>query len=120
MAELKIDEDVLLGESPFNVIVEKIVVQRAKAMDDAILGEINEIINENGHLTVVNLNEKAIVKVFEKQIPKKPVSYDKHYFKCPDCGKDLGKDEDAIYVYQEAPPNFCEHCGQKIDWSDTE
>ena len=59
-------------------------------------------------------------KALEKQIPKKPVSYDRHYFKCPACGEDLGKDEDAIYVYQETPPNFCEHCGQKIDWSDTE
>lgn len=55
----------------------------------------------------------------KKQIPKKPISYDKHYFICPGCREDLGKDEDAIYVYQEIPPDFCEKCGQALDWSDT-
>ena len=65
------DEDVLFGKSPLSVLIERICVQRSKRLDDAILGEINEIIKENEHLTVVNLNAKAIVEALEKQIPQK-------------------------------------------------
>ena len=30
----------------------------------------------------------------------------------------LGIDEDDIAVYDETPPNYCEKCGQALDWSD--
>jgi hypothetical protein len=60
---------------------------------------------------------KTILKVLlDKQIPKKPnihgfregrevntVSYT-----CPICNKHIGRE------------NFCKHCGQALDWSDTE
>lgn len=54
--------------------------------------------------------------IIEKQIPKKPnihgyregrevntISYT-----CPICNKHIGRE------------NFCKHCGQALDWSDTE
>lgn len=119
MAELKINEDILFGGSPFNVIVEKIVVQRAKALDDAILGEINKIINENGHLTVVELNEKAIVEALEKQIPKKPIDDRYPWSICPVCGGSMNLEHIQEHI-QNQEVSHCEHCGQKIDWSDTE
>lgn len=64
-------------------------------------------------------NEMAI-QALEKQIPKKPVNYDKHYYKCPCCNEDLEIDNDMLFVYDEEPPKFCINCGQKLDWSDEE
>lgn len=60
------------------------------------------------------------IKALEKQIPKKPVNYDKHYYKCPCCNEDLEIDDDMLFVYDEEPPKFCIKCGQKLDWSDEE
>ena len=60
------------------------------------------------------------IQALEKQIPKKPVNYDKHYYKCPCCNEDLGIDNDMLFVYDEEPPKFCIKCGQKLDWSDEE
>ena len=64
-------------------------------------------------------NEMAI-KALEKQIPEKPVNYNKHYYKCPCCNEDLEIDDDMLFVYDEEPPKFCIKCGQKLDWSDEE
>ena len=64
-------------------------------------------------------NEMAI-QALKKQIPKKPVNYDKHYYKCPFCNEDLEIDDDMLFVYDEEPPKFCIKCGQKLDWSDEE
>ena len=57
-------------------------------------------------------------KALEKQMPKKPVNYDKHYYKCPCCNEDLEIDDDMLFVYDEEPPKFCINCGQAIDWSE--
>ena len=62
-------------------------------------------------------NEMAI-QALKKQIPKKPVNYDKHYYKCPCCNEDLEIDNDMLFIYNEEPPKFCIKCGQKLDWSD--
>ena len=107
----KFDEDVLFGKSPLGVIIERICVQRSKRLDDAIFGEINEIIKENEHLTVVDLNEKAIVEALEKQIPKRPLSISGNYYLpvCPEC-KQLVDDTEL----------HCSACGQALDWSDSE
>lgn len=72
-----------------------------------------------GKQAAINKIDKACelaCKALEKQIPKKPISYDKHYYKCPCCEEDLDIDEDDIYVYQEIPPNFCYMCGQALEW----
>ena len=63
---------------------------------------------------------RVAIKALEKQIPKKPVNYDKHYYKCPCCSEDLEIDNDMLFVYDEEPPKFCIKCGQKLDWSDGE
>lgn len=60
------------------------------------------------------------IQALEKQISKKPVNYDKHYYKCPCCNEDLEIDNDMSFVYDEEPPKFCINCGQKLDWSDEE
>lgn len=52
-----------------------------------------------------------------KNEPKKPINYDKHYYKCPICNRDIGVDNDSLYVYGEEPPHFCQDCGTEFDWS---
>lgn len=79
-----------------------------------------KIVN-NGLTTVVDgalgyFPKEFVVSALEKQIQKKPnihgyregrevntISYT-----CPICNKHIGRDA------------FCKHCGQAIDWSDTE
>lgn len=56
----------------------------------------------------------------EKQIPKKPINVEKHYYNCPCCKQDLGVSDDDIFVYENPTPMYCHKCGQALDWSDTE
>lgn len=99
-------------------IVEEIVIQRNKELNDAILGEIQKIATKNG--IAIQLNEKAIVNALEKQIPKKPeywgdgyadgvLCYD--YAKCPICERDF---EEGI---NDWGCKYCADCGQALDWS---
>lgn len=60
------------------------------------------------------------ISAIEKQIPKKPLNVEKHYYKCPYCKQDLGISEDDIFVYEMPTPMYCSNCGQALDWSDTE
>lgn len=96
--------------------IHEVCIKWQKDLDNAILGEIKEKAIENGIETEYLLNEKAIISALEKQIPKKPnihgyregrevntISYT-----CPICNKHIGRE------------NFCKHCGQALDWSDTE
>ncbi len=59
-------------------------------------------------------------KALEKQIPKKPILQGKYVFVCPFCKQDLGIEEEDISVYDMPTPKHCCHCGQALDWSDTE
>ena len=52
----------------------------------------------------------------EKSELKKPIHYDKHYYKCPVCNEELGVNDDSIYIYEDELPNFCSKCGQKLAW----
>ena len=58
------------------------------------------------------------IQALEKQIPKKVVNGGKRSYKCPCCG-DSAKTEtgDSFIDYQL---NYCDGCGQKLDWSDEE
>ena len=58
------------------------------------------------------------INALEKQIPKKPINYDKYYYKCPYCEQDLSVDDDSLYIYEDTMPNYCTNCGQRLDWSD--
>lgn len=55
----------------------------------------------------------------EKQIPKKPYKTKEHKqndWYCSTCKCYLGDDMELQYACLQ--PKFCEHCGQRIDWSD--
>lgn len=59
---------------------------------------------------------KAAIFALEKQIPQKPTPSEKQHiryamcFTCPSCGRDFSGTGIA---------DFCYHCGQALDWSDT-
>lgn len=103
-------------------ITEKIIVERNKKTDSAILGEIKKIAVENGIETKIVLNEKAVADALRKQIPTKPhyegdgydddgnLIYDTWI--CPNC-------EDRYEVDYEIH-QYCPMCGQRIDWSEGE
>lgn len=55
----------------------------------------------------------------EKQIPKKPYKTKEHKqnnWYCSICKCYLGDDMELQYACLQ--PKFCEHCGQRIDWSE--
>lgn len=59
---------------------------------------------------------RSCKSALEKQIPKKPKAiFDEYsYFECGSCGT-------AIFCSDELKSHIhCLHCGQAIDWSDTE
>ena len=58
----------------------------------------------------------ACVNALEKQIPKKPIrdTLDKAYL-CPACNSSFTYWRG--YQVFENKPNYCDTCGQAIDWS---
>ena len=55
------------------------------------------------------------INVLEKQIPKKVVE-DKNIYLCPNCGANVETDcGDDMLDYRL---NYCDNCGQKLDWSE--
>ena len=70
-------------------------------------------IETHGYIQEV-AKEKAI-EALEKQIPKKVV-LDKNIYICPNCGANTETDcGDDMLDYRL---NFCDNCGQKLDWSE--
>lgn len=92
-------------------VIEKIIVERNKKTDSAILGEIQKIAVEHGIETRITLNEKNVADALKKQIPKKVNISLKGTTdwntkcRCPVCRKDLFDGQ-----------KYCSHCGQLIDW----
>ena len=63
-----------------------------------------------------NAYEMAI-QALEKQIPKKVVM-ERNIYICPNCGENAETDcGDDMLDYRL---NYCDNCGQKLDWSDIE
>lgn len=60
--------------------------------------------------------KEFVVSALEKQIPKKPTIHGYREgrgintisYTCPVCNKHISRE------------NYCKHCGQALDWSDTE
>lgn len=93
-----------------------IILRWKKDLDDKIFGEIKQKMLENGLETEYVLNEKAFMSAIKKQIPKEPLvcgfregrEINTISYTCPICHKHISRD------------SFCKHCGQALDWSDTE
>lgn len=70
--------------------------------------------HELTHEFIPILAKEKAIEALEKQIPKKVV-FDKIYL-CPNCGANAETDcGDDMLDYRL---NFCDNCGQKLDWSE--
>jgi len=90
---------------------EKAIQFLQDALDTAAQWENDYRVNQIG-ISEINTAMEAL----EKQIPKKPIKtkenirYSMCYI-CPNCQKNFSGTGIASYCY---------HCGQALDWSDTE
>lgn len=55
----------------------------------------------------------------EKQIPKKPIEDRYPWCICPNCRGSVYLKHIQEHMFN-AETSYCEHCGQALDWSDTE
>lgn len=91
-------------------MIEKIIVERNKTVDNAIMGEIQKIAVENGIETKIILDERNIINALKKQVRQKPIFWNNELYICPNCHRaEYIKQRDALDVY-------CGFCGQLIDW----
>ena len=74
------------------------------------------LIDEHGYPIDKEYTETA-VKALYKANKLTPISSGKYEFICPCCKEDLGIESEDIFVYDMTPPNFCDKCGQALDWN---
>lgn len=63
--------------------------------------------------------ESLIVSALEKQIPKKAIDDRYPWIICPTCGGSVYLEKVQEHI-QNNENTHCEHCGQALDWSDTD
>ena len=64
---------------------------------------------------------EVAIEALEKQIPKKPYKRKEHKqndYYCTVCRRYLGDEMELKYACLQ--PEYCQHCGQALDWSDIE
>ena len=90
--------------------------------------ELLEYIREtgNGEAPYVgcaqNIAIEMAINALEKQMPKKPIfdfnsSDTLSKFHC-DCGKIIWVHHDIGTMDNNDAPNYCDNCGQKLDWDE--
>ena len=60
---------------------------------------------------------KIAIYAIEKQIPKKPEHDNGAWSICPACFGSVPNDTEEAVNHETS---YCDHCGQALDWSDTE
>ena len=64
---------------------------------------------------IPTLAKEKSIEALEKQIPKKVVM-ERNIYICPECGANVETDcGDDMLDYRL---NYCDNCGQKLDWSE--
>ena len=94
--------------------VKKMTNQEAINDLKVILSEITECEESICYITDVDAEPlRLAIKALERQIPKKPISYDSvPHNRCPVCNN-------SIKVFEDAHEHhYCLYCGQCLDWSD--
>lgn len=90
-------------------VTQKVVAQFVDDYDDYIVSQIANTARENGISELVVLNKTTIMDALKKQMPKKPVNIAKCelYGRCAVCGQ-------TVHIGNQ----YCDQCGQSLDWSD--
>jgi hypothetical protein len=112
IGEMKFNNEKKYPDSLDFSITEKLIIERNKSVDSAVMVEIQKIAVEGGIETKFILNERNILNALKKQIPQKPFSY-----KCPKCGSDDISCMDLM-DFGEIKRKYCPDCGQALDWSE--
>ena len=63
--------------------------------------------------------ENIVINALEKQIPKKPIDDRYPWSFCPACGGCINLKNIQEHI-QNQEFSHCEHCGQALDWSETD
>jgi hypothetical protein len=97
----------------------QMIVQQVEGIDDATCKQIHDMAVANGIDDVYVLDKKQILSALEKQIPKKPIEDRYPGCVCPACGGSvyLKNIQERIMI---SKTTYCEHCGQALDWGDSE
>lgn len=102
----------ILENTYMDSIIDKVIIERNKSVDSAVIMEIQKIAVEGGIETKFTLNERNILNALKKQIPKKPIYWNNEMYICPNCHRaEYIKQRDGLDVY-------CGGCGQLIDWGE--
>lgn len=72
-----------------------------------------------GDSEYMELAKQMGAKALEKQIPKKPLENRYPWCVCPACAGSVYVEKVQEHI-QNNENTYCEHCGQALDWSDTE
>ena len=59
------------------------------------------------------------LNALEKRIPKKPIKEEYPWAVCSVCGGSVYLENVLEHIHNQET-TYCEHCGQALDWSDTE
>lgn len=81
--------------------------------------EVDRIQNAINHIkTAVDVDPWAVeiaVDAMEKQIPKKAIGEHYAHMRCPSCNHRIPSGQGSSSRRRD---NWCNYCGQAIDWSD--
>lgn len=97
-------------------IIEKVIIERNKSVDSAVMMEIQKIAVENGIETKFILNEKNILVALKKQIPERYELWNGQCC-CPNCKKMFGPSLQLNLLRYWGMP-YCKFCGQALIWDD--
>ena len=85
--------------------------------------EALEFLCDNSKLTQFNIGQsqwasETLQELVDKATPKTPLIENMSYICCPNCLSD--EIEYYDYHHNEVKLNYCNRCGQAIDWSEDE
>ena len=76
--------------------------------------------NSNAYLNMCESDDMHnVIVALDKQIPKKPIGDRYPWVICPVCGGSIYIEKVQEHI-QNNETTYCDHCGQALDWSDTE
>jgi hypothetical protein len=116
IGEMKFNNEKKYPDSLDFNITEKLIIERNKSVDSAVMVEIQKIAVEGGIETKFILNERNILNALKKQIPQKAYDVEYPWAICPNCGGSIWLENVQEYLHNQEN-SHCEHCGQAIDWS---